>query len=177
MWSDWIVFCDYGFSVSALWWPLATPTILLGFLLHWTWSYSSWPPADLRRGVAPLGRASELSVTATALLKGAAAAAKLLQSCPTLCSPIDCRPPGSPIPWWFRQEHWSGLPFPSAMHESLKGASQCEMLSTEPDLCLGVVYSFPSACHWGSTLWSATILLVAALKIWTEINWLIIYII
>ena len=28
----------------------------------------------------------------------AAAAAKLLQSCPTLCDPIDGSPPGSPIP-------------------------------------------------------------------------------
>ena len=28
----------------------------------------------------------------------AAAAAKLLQSCPTLCNPIDVSPPGSPIP-------------------------------------------------------------------------------
>ena len=28
----------------------------------------------------------------------AAAAAKSLQSCPTLCSPIDSSPPGSPIP-------------------------------------------------------------------------------
>ena len=28
----------------------------------------------------------------------AAAAAKSLQSCPTLCNPIDCSPPGSPIP-------------------------------------------------------------------------------
>ena len=28
----------------------------------------------------------------------AAAAAKLLQSCPTLCDPIDNSPPGSPIP-------------------------------------------------------------------------------
>ena len=28
----------------------------------------------------------------------AAAAAKLLQSCPTLCDPIDCSPPGSPVP-------------------------------------------------------------------------------
>ena len=27
-----------------------------------------------------------------------AAAAKLLQSCPTLCDPIDGSPPGSPIP-------------------------------------------------------------------------------
>ena len=41
VWLDWIVFCDYGFSVSALWCPLATPTILLGFLLPWTWGISS----------------------------------------------------------------------------------------------------------------------------------------
>ena len=30
VWLDWLVFCDYGFSVSALWCPLAIPTILLG---------------------------------------------------------------------------------------------------------------------------------------------------
>ena len=47
----------------------------------------------------------------------AAAAAKSLQSCPTLCDPIDGSPPGSPIP---RQEYWSGLPFPSPMHENEK---------------------------------------------------------
>ena len=28
----------------------------------------------------------------------AAAAAKSLQSCPTLCNPIDSTPPGSPVP-------------------------------------------------------------------------------
>ena len=32
------------------------------------------------------------------LVKPAAAAAKSLQSCPTLCSPIDGGPPGSPVP-------------------------------------------------------------------------------
>ena len=47
-----------------------------------------------------------------------AAAVKLLQLCPTLCDPIDGSPPGSPIPGFSRQEHWSGLPFPSPMHES-----------------------------------------------------------
>ena len=31
-------------------------------------------------------------------LNGHAAAAKLLQSCPTLCDPIEGSPPGSPIP-------------------------------------------------------------------------------
>ena len=47
-----------------------------------------------------------------------AAAAKLLQSCPNLCNHIDGSPPGSPSLGFSRQEHWSGLPFPSPMHES-----------------------------------------------------------
>ena len=34
----------------------------------------------------------------TAFYKAAAAAAKSLQSCPTLCDPIDGSPPGSPVP-------------------------------------------------------------------------------
>ena len=50
----------------------------------------------------------------------AAAAAKSLQSCPTLCDPIDGSPPGSLSLGFSRQEHWSGLPFPSPMHESEK---------------------------------------------------------
>lgn len=49
-----------------------------------------------------------------------AAAAKSLQSCPTLCDPIDGSPPGSPSLGFSRQEHWSGLPFPSPMCESEK---------------------------------------------------------
>ena len=50
----------------------------------------------------------------------AAAAAKLLQSYPALCDPIDASPPGSPSLGFSRQEHWSGLPFPSPMQESEK---------------------------------------------------------
>ena len=50
----------------------------------------------------------------------AAAAAKLLQSCPTLCYPRDSSPPGSPSLGFSRQEHWSGLPFPSPRQESGK---------------------------------------------------------
>ena len=50
----------------------------------------------------------------------AAAAANSLQSCPTLCDPIDGSPPGSTAPRFSRQEHWSGLPFPSPVHESEK---------------------------------------------------------
>ena len=47
-------------------------------------------------------------------------AAESLQSCLTLCDPIDGSPPGSPSLGFSRQEHWSGLPFPSPMHESEK---------------------------------------------------------
>ena len=50
----------------------------------------------------------------------AAAAAKSRQSCPTLCDPKDGSPPGSLPLGCPRQEHWSGLPFPSPMHESEK---------------------------------------------------------
>jgi len=38
---DCLVFCEYGFSVSALWCLLAAPTVILGFLLPWTWGMSS----------------------------------------------------------------------------------------------------------------------------------------
>ena len=34
------------------------------------------------------------------------------QSCPTLCDPMDCSPPGSSVTKFSRQEYWSGLPFP-----------------------------------------------------------------
>ena len=37
-----------------------------------------------------------------------------------LCDPIDSSPPGSPFLGFSRQEHWSGLPFPSPMHASEK---------------------------------------------------------
>ena len=52
------------------------------------------------------------------LLDSAAAAAKSLQSCPTLYDPIDGSPPGSL--GFSRQGRWSGLSFPSPMHESEK---------------------------------------------------------
>ena len=45
-----------------------------------------------------------------------AAAAKLLQSCPTLCDPIDDSPPGSPIPGILQAGtlEWVAVAFSSA---------------------------------------------------------------
>ena len=71
-----------------------------------------------------------------------AAAAKSLQSCLALCDPIDSSPPGSPISGilqaplslgFSRQEHWSGLPFPSPMRES-ESESESEVSQSYPTL-------------------------------------------
>ena len=53
----------------------------------------------------------------------AAAAAKSLQSCPTLCDPIDSSPPGSPAPGILqaRTLEWGAISFshpPAAASES-----------------------------------------------------------
>ena len=53
-----------------------------------------------------------------------AAAAKLLQLCPTLCDPIDGSPPESLSLGFSRQERWSGLPFPSPVYESESEVTQ-----------------------------------------------------
>ena len=54
--------------------------------------------------------------TPTQYSAAAAAAAKLLQSCPTLCSPIDGSPPGSPVPGIFqaRTLEWAAISFSNA---------------------------------------------------------------
>ena len=51
----------------------------------------------------------------------AAAAAKSLQLCPTLCNPIDGSPPDFPVPGILQARSLEWLPFPPPMHESEKG--------------------------------------------------------
>ena len=46
--------------------------------------------------------------------------AKSLQLCPTLCDPIEVAYQAPLSLGFSRQEPWSGLPFPSPMHESEK---------------------------------------------------------
>ena len=50
----------------------------------------------------------------------AAAAAKSLQSCPTLCDPIDSSPPGSPVPGILQARTLEWVAISSPMHESEK---------------------------------------------------------
>ena len=58
----------------------------------------------------------------TILLTAAAAAAKSLQSCPTLCDPRDGSPPGSPVPGILqaRTLEWVAISFSSAWKWKVK---------------------------------------------------------
>ena len=67
----------------------------------------------------------------------AAAVAKLLQSCPTLCNPIDRSPPGSPVPGILQAKilEWVDISFSSAcMHAKLLQSclTLCSMDSSPP---------------------------------------------
>ena len=44
-----------------------------------------------------------------------------LQSCPTLCNPMNCSPPGSSVLGILQQEYWSGLPCPPSVDLSNSG--------------------------------------------------------
>ena len=52
--------------------------------------------------------------------RAAAAAAKSLQSYPTLCDPIDSSPPGSPVPRILQARTLEWVAIASPMHESEK---------------------------------------------------------
>ena len=68
-------------------------------------------------------------------MDGAAAAAKSLQSCPTLCDPIDGSPPGSPIPGILqaRTLEWVAISFSKAWKWKVKVKSlSCVRLLATP---------------------------------------------
>ena len=92
----------------------------------------------------------------------AAAAAKSLQSCPTLFHPIDGSPPGSPIPGILQARTLEWVAFPSSMHENEKWKWGHWVVSNSP-LPHGLQptrllrpWDFPGkstevGCHWGTS--------------------------
>jgi len=64
----------------------------------------------------------------------APAAAKLLQSCPTLCDPVDGSPPGSPVPGILqaRTLEWVAISFTNAWKWKVKveSLSRLQLLAT-----------------------------------------------
>ena len=71
----------------------------------------------------------------TRIAAAAAAAAKSLQSCPTLCDPIESSPPGSPVPGILqaRTLEWVAISFSSAWKWKVKVKSlNCVRLFATP---------------------------------------------
>ena len=107
----------------------------------------------------------------------AAAAAKSLQSCPTLCDPRDGSPPGSPSLGPSRQEHWSGLPFP---FQCMKVKSEREVTQSCPTLRDPMDCSLPgSSVHgifqarileWGAIAFSVYTLLLLLLSRFSRVR-------
>ena len=81
----------------------------------------------MHEGTLPVFPSSSLSVTA-------AAAAKSLQSCPTLCDPIDGSLPGSPVPGIIqaRTLEWVAISFSNAWEwkVKVKSLSRVRLLAT-----------------------------------------------
>ena len=75
-----------------------------------------------------------------------AAAAKSLQSCPTLCNPMDCSPPGPSIHGIFQAKALEWVPSPSPMHESEKRRWSCSVMS-DPQRLHGLQPTRP-LCPW-----------------------------
>ena len=95
----------------------------MGFSRQEYWSGLPFPPpADLPDlGLKPASPVSPALQVGSLLSEPsrkplAAAAAKSLQSCPTLCDPIDSSPPGSPIPGILqaRTLEWVSVSFSNA---------------------------------------------------------------
>ena len=97
--------------------------------------------------------------------EAAAAAAKSLQSCPTLCDPIDGSPPGSAVPGILqaRTLEWAAISFSSAWKWKVKVKSlSCPTLSDPmdcrpPGSCIYGIFQ-ARVLEWGaiafSVLWS-----------------------
>ena len=68
-------------------------------------------------------------ISVSVLIWTAAAAAKSLQLCPTLCDPRDGSPPGSTVPGILQARTLEWVAFPSPMHESEKWKWSCSVVS------------------------------------------------
>ena len=93
--------------------------LLLGVFLLVPFRGPGWPNVGYPE--TPETALSRCSIT-FGPVGAAAAAAKSLQSCPTLCDPIDSSPPGSPLPGILqaRTLEWVAISFSNAWKWKLK---------------------------------------------------------
>ena len=117
LYYQWIFLCVcnlYQTQIVCLFWNSSVSPELLSLLqvpnqLHWA---EKSPPCGAHQSFPPEGLASFLAATA----------AKSLQSCPTLCDPIDGSPPGSPVPGILQARvlEWVAISFSNAWKWKVK---------------------------------------------------------
>ena len=139
-------------------------------LTQWTWvwagSRSWWWQGSWRAAVHGVTKSQTWLRDWTA-----AAAAKSLQSCPTLCDPIDSSPPGSPIPGILqaRTLEWATISFSNAWKWKVKVKSLSHVwLLVTP---WTAAYQAPPSMGFSRwEYWSGVPL--SPPSDWTELNWL-----
>ena len=145
-----------------------------GRSLHMWFSCPVWAEVELRgwRGLLLLqsGIPKLICLVFTEPLNYWAGAAKLLQSCPTLCNPIDGSPPGSPVPGILQARilEWVAFSFSNAWKWKVKGKSLSRvwLLATpwtaayQVPLPMGFARQeywsgvpLPSPSYWASIMW------------------------
>ena len=107
------------------------------YLLEWvaiSFSRGSSRPGDRTRVSCIAGRHFTSWATRESPIYAATAATKSLQSCPTLCDPIDSSPPGSPVPGILQARilEWVAIFFSSAWKwkVKMKSLSRVWLLAT-----------------------------------------------
>ena len=83
--------------------------------------------------------------------------AKSLQSCSTLCEPVDCSPQGSSVHGFSRQEYWSGLPFPPPGYLPDPGMEPASLMSSalaEGFFSTSATWEAPDGVGYPQTQWS-----------------------
>ena len=109
---------------------------------HWSGSFYSYTRNCWRTQHQPFCGCWHLKQTGKVkkfnkCMPHAAAAAKSLQSCPTLCDPVDGSPPGSPVPGILqaRTLKWVAISFSSAWKGKVKVKSLSWVRSRDPMDC------------------------------------------
>ena len=104
---------------------------------------------------------TEVTAAAVQELTAAAAAAKSLQLCSTLCDPIDGSPPGSPVPGILqaRTLEWIAISFSNAWKWKVKGKSLNRVRLSDPIDCSLPGFSVHGmfqarVLEWGATAFS-----------------------
>ena len=103
---------------------------------------------------------------------------EVAQSCPTLCYPMDCSPPGSSVHGIYQARIWVGLPFPSPGDllnpgiEPRSPALQADALTSAPPRSLQGLHNNNVSCMRTVSGWNLLAnYVILKCKLWKQVWW------